>query len=617
MKQIISVTLSFIILFCTFSFGPLAADAQAASKFTDDLNTALENLHRSETTLAFVEMVDVDHSAVMQEFAKLYPEDYKIYMDARIGTTLDAISDHDAELLQRAIERKREVYSSIYKKENEEIIHQVFSEDALVYLSNYAPVAIVETSRSSAYQLARSSSIVSISAFQDAPLSNDNEDEWPEGPAFSKVMLHLERANSISKADVLRDTYDLRGSGVKIGILESKGVPDVTNPYLANASIVLKPDQNVPPSDHATLVAAIIAGSTEDDIDYGIVPDATLYCARSTHAQYMYHEIEWMISCGVNIINASVGYIHSDGSYDEYAQWVDHIAVWHDVHFVNSAGNYREPEYILSDNYISHTVTSPGTAYNAITVGCYIAYDFFTSIDSFVMATDSNYVETGTPRPEKPNLSADGFMGYYNEDGIRKSFHGTSFTAPQVTGVIAQLCCWDASLKFKQSVVGAILAASSAEKIEAVGDGTKGDVFVNPIAGSAQISDKEGAGILNALWAWGIVANGNHWSVKPSSFPYEKTITINTSANTISRVAIFWLKRNSNSSCTNGTTGSNPALANLDLYVYDTDGNLVASSTTLFSNFEIVQFIPEGTGEYIIRITGSTDLMEHVGIALW
>ena len=70
-----------------------------------------------------------------------------------------------------------------------------------------------------------------------------------------------------------------------------------------------------------------------------------------------------------------------------------------------------------------------------------------------------------------------------------------------MVGIIAQLCCWDVNLKFRQSVVGAVLAASAAEKVDAVGNGYKGDSFVSSIAGSAQISHKEGTGIVDARWA--------------------------------------------------------------------------------------------------------------------
>ena len=45
--------------------------------------------------------------------------------------------------------------------------------------------------------------------------------------------------------------------------------------------------------------------------------------------------------------------------------------------------------------------------------------------------------------------------------------------------------------------------------------------------------------------------------------------------------------------------------------------NLVTSSTMSYGNFEIVQFVPQGDGVYTIVVTGSTDNLEHVGLAIW
>ena len=231
-------------------------------------------------------------------------------------------------------------------------------------------------------------------------------------------------------------------------------------------------------------------------------------------------------------------------------------------------------------------------------------------------------MESGANRPEKPNLVANSYFGDYNSGGYTYDFSGTSFAAPQAVGVIAQLCCWDGNLKFRQSVVGAVLTASAAEKVDAVGDGYKGDMFTSSIAGCEQLSNKEGAGILDARWAWGILANQNYWYLKidQDAFPYETEITINTHMNTVSRVAIYWLKDNTDVDHSIGMVGdNNPPLTNLDLYVYDSEGNLVASSTTLYNNCEIVQFIPVAPGTYTIKIVlvGTTSITEHIGFALW
>ena len=229
----------------------------------------------------------------------------------------------------------------------------------------------------------------------------------------------------------------------------------------------------------------------------------------------------------------------------------------------------------------------------------------------FELPSFSNYEECSADRAEKPNLVAPAVVIFDSS--------GTSVSAPQVSGTIAQLCSFKPELKVRQSAVGAILAASSAEKVEAFNSGEKGDSFAADVYVDAnpQISDKEGAGILDARWARGIVYFDHYWSygISANDFPFEKTVDIDAMQNSIIRVAIFWQKYDSlvyEQGCVQSP------LANLDLYVYAPDGSCLGSSTTLYSNFEIVQFVPHVTGEYKIDIQCSgTDEEEFVGIAVW
>ncbi len=161
--------------------------------------------------------------------------------------------------------------------------------------------------------------------------------------------------------------------------------------------------------------------------------------------------------------------------------------------------------------------------------------------------------------------------------------------------------------------------ASAAQKIEAEGTGTKGDTFSYVTRVNSQISKKEGAGLLDSRWAWGIVNANNYWSVQiaNSSYPYTKTVSINASANSVTRVCIFWLKKNSVNHTSNSV--SLTTCSNLNLYVYGPSGNLVGSSATLLSNYEIVQFVPTVSGTYTIKIEdlGSYSGSDYVGIAVW
>ena len=423
----------------------------------------------------------------------------------------------------------------------------------------------------------------------------------------------LATANAISRADYVRDTCGNTGTGVKIGIVESIGLPMLTVSDLSNATIIR--NGGAAYDFHSTNIARILVGKS-----YGIAPNAQLYCTIGHNLSEFYSSIEWLISKGVNVINASMGFNQSSrlGQYDTIAKWIDHIAIMHDVHFVKSAGNRGN-----GDAYI----TSPGMAYNAITVGG------FNDMNTVSHTDDERYISTNggssyresvsSGRPEKPNIIASAQNIIFDASTTSS---GTSYAAPQVTGIIAQLCGYRSALKVKQTAVGAMLAAGASLKLEGVnGSGQRGDSFRSGvrISGSTQISDYEGAGKVNARDARLIASTGNYWGVNisASSFPYTQTVYINASNDSLTRVAIFWLKRNS-LAATDHTTGTvaQESIPDLDLKVYAPDGTLVGSSTTTHSNFEIVQFTTPATGTYSIQITkhgtGST-LRENVGIAVW
>lgn len=595
MKKFLSVLFACLMV-CTLFSGVVHANAaQAASKISDNLSDIYSDIGGGESTLVYVEMRDVSEDAVMEEFARRYPEEYTIYVAAKMDNLAAELTSEDETLLDQAVMHKRQIYKEFYSESNHQIIDRYFTEEDQLFVSGYAPVAIVEASQANTWAMARSVDVLAIrevakTEFYEAGVAN------PVLPNSTVITVNyvndVALANRISRADVLRDTYGLTGEGIRVGVIDAEGVADASNYYLHSANITVHP-HNTTISQHATNIVAIMAATNGENC-YGMIPDAEFYCYAAKFKTEFYAGIEWFLDSGVHVINISMALYDVLGWYDSLSAWVDHIAVLHDVHCVVAAGN----DVVF--------VSSPGMAYNAITVGSYTAYN--DNVASFVMSGNSCYAEWAETYPEKPNIVAK-----ENYGGVQ----GTSYAAPQVTGVIAQLCEYRPVLKYQQSAIGAILSASAAQKVEAVGAGLKGDNFISSISGSAQISDKEGAGILDALWAWGIVANYNYASMQLSTFPYSMTFTIDTSMNTLTRIAIFWLKRNVDCSHSGSVGQNNPAIADLNLYVYDSSGDLVCSSTASYSNFEIVQFIPEDPAVYTIVVTGATDNLEHVGLAIW
>jgi len=588
------------LLITSLSVSSALASTDINNKISKELLNELEKLGDTDNIKVYVTMSDVDSGSVMKTFSERHPEEYETYLKAKTslidssiipvcegdvdlkdgfeGKNLFVI-DIDDDILQKAIENKRAIYKEYYDAKNTSLLNRYCTKDEQVFISSYSPLAILNVNKNTIMSIAETSDVLSISKFVEEEAINAD----------------LGLANQITRADYVRDYYGNTGSGVKIGMVEALGIPDTNDSYLTSATIYIRSgDTNT--GLHSTRVARILVGTDSSDTNDGLAPDATLYCCIGNIDTTFYSGIEWLIGQGVNVINASMGWT-GYGTYDERAAWIDHIACQHDVHYVNAAGN--NAGYIYS----------PGMAYNAITVGG-INDTGVAAVQSFELYSNTSYEECSSnyDRPEKPNLvaSAVDFWGSL----------GTSYSAPQVTGTIAQLCSYSSTLKTKQTAMGAILAASSAEKVQATGDGFVGDTFDSSVRINEQISEREGAGILDSQWARGIIYYGHYWSytIYEASFPYNKYVTINASTNSMTRVAIFWLKRNSLS----GETITQVPFTDLDLYVYDPNNNLVGSSLTSKSNFEIVQFEPTVTGTYRIEIRAyGCDDKEHVGIAVW
>lgn len=617
MKKVISIALSLVLAVGLLSLPSASAAALANAKITDELSAAIT---KEGSAKAFVTMNDVDHAKVMKTFMTEYPAEFEAYTQAKFDVAASSGIEITDELVQSAVERKREIYREYYTAANQAVISACVASKNVTFVSAYSPIAIVEVNRTEALQLAKNSNVLKMEALPEGNSIPRAIDINNFVFYFKDAVDELAIANDFLNIKEIRDDYFLTGSGVKVGMFESGGVPDVTSPYLTDTTIFTRPG-DTQTSEHATFIAVEIAGRS-GSTKYGAAPDAHLYCSAFRNWNEVFEAVEWLINQGVNIINFSLAF-NADGNYSMYDIWFDHIAVMHDIHIVSSAGNLL-PTCV--DNQYSPNIQSPGMAYNVITVG---GYNMERSTDdpddiNLSLSVGSCHQEApasaSSPRAEKPNLVANFYFHRPRDtDEIPHQpaggLWGTSFAAPQVAGVIAQLCSYNWQLKFKQTAVGAILMASAAEKV----DGSLGgsfDISVR-VEGNEQVSDKEGAGVLNALYAYNIVANGNYWSptVYAASFPYTKTVTVQSNNTYICRIAIFWLSRVSVSNHTSGANSVTP-MANLDLTVKTPSGYEFEPSCLTYANFEIIQFEPTETGTYQIIISGSSTEKEYIGIAL-
>ena len=614
MKKVLSIVLSVLLVTSIFA---RAIEVRAATVATKIDTALIDEINESETatSLAYVTLEDVDHDQVMETFRSLYPEEYAAFMYAEYDDpgdmTESEIAAIDDELLQSALEIKRSLYREAYSAMNTDIIESHYDDDEILFISQYAPVAIVETDVQSMRGLAGENGVVEVESYQYTTVDDEKVYVFYTEPFIDGIDL----ANEITGADIIRDTYDCTGVGVKIGVVEWNGVPDTQNPYLKSAeeriNIRYKDRGNVSP--HATGVVSILVAQDSQGNAHGIVPDAEIFCASCSNTTEFYEAVEWLISQQVNVINASLAVGGYSGYYDQVSQWVDHISALHAVHFVKSAGN----------DYSGNTlqITAPGMAYNAITVGAFDP-NGTNNVNAFSMSYYSCYMETEINGPVKPNLVAPVcFYGAMSVDGVVEDVTGTSFAAPQVTGVIAQMCQYDSVLKFKQTTVGAILMASASRKVDAISTGNLGDSFISSVRveNNPQVSDKEGAGILDAMSAGELLYYGAYLSTSmyATSLPYTGSFLLDTSVCSTLRIVLFWLKKNTVSDHHSATGVKGAPLANLRLSIYAPDGTLVGQSDLTYANFEIVQINVEVSGWYTFKVSGTGSSVEYFGVAGW
>jgi hypothetical protein len=367
----------------------------------------------------------------------------------------------------------------------------------------------------------------------------------------------------------------ITGSGVRIAILER---PNINATADACLDIIVTRTSVADPDGHKSRVAANTA--CNDSLLRGSAYGSQILDAGHNGTQQDAIEaLKWATdptsANRANVVNHSASFegdnvLHfTDRAYDYWVKYRSFTAV---VAAGNNSGN----------------VTSPGKAYNVITVGNLNDQNTVSWSDD-VMASDSSFQNPNTA-VEKPEVAAPG-SGISSVAGTAS---GTSHAAPQVSGLAALLMQRDGDLKNFPTAIKAIIIASAVHNIE----------------GDQRLSDRDGAGAINAALADTIaqtegntgVCNAPCWWNIPTtnSFParsgsVERTFTANRGERI--RVAIAWL------SLPDAPTDTSPDLLyrNFDLHVITPGGgtNLSESAT---NNFEIVDFIAPSTGQYTIRV---------------
>ena len=268
--------------------------------------------------------------------------------------------------------------------------------------------------------------------------------------------------------------------------------------------------------------------------------------------------------------------------YDEFVQF-------RNVVVVKSGGN------LGTDEGFNGNVTSPGLAYNVITVGALKDQNTVDWADD-VMFSFSSWQNPFTANNdlEKPEVVAPGHKIYTTTvaspwlsqaNAIDGHLHnGTSFAAPHVSGTAALIMQREPFLVYKPNLVKAIIMASAAHNIE---DG--------PVYGY-----RDGAGGISASWAYDVAAKDRGgWGEIAYHCGYPNpflAVTLpNLQASLQTRVAIAWTAN------TTSVGYPNYPSANVNLEVRSPFG-VSWWSSSFDGTYEIVDFTAPVTGNYTIYL---------------
>lgn len=368
--------------------------------------------------------------------------------------------------------------------------------------------------------------------------------------------------NAINAYDIVTNgTYT--GEGVRIGVYESGGVCNTAHVNLSDKDITIR-DASVGTTSHATNVTSILAT---------LAPDAEFYVSNVNQIG-----VAWFIEQGCDIVNCSFGYYNNtknaDGTYTdgvkEYKHSIDGVYDYQiRAHFITvckSAGNKNTTNTSSSYNP-QNKVSSPGYAYNVITVGG-VDREYTDSAYRWVWETGASYV-CSSPRM-KPNVAAPYSVNIPNI-GTK---NGTSYASPIVAGSIALLMDSNSRYCIYPERVLSVLNSTAQKNYDY----------------TASISDfdtKTGAGIIDLER----MIDNDIFTVKFNTTHTSGSDIISTSlyltAGTEIQIGLAWL-------VTSDTEADAVYVTDYDLRIFDSEGNRVDTSLLANSNIEMLRItIPE------------------------
>lgn len=275
----------------------------------------------------------------------------------------------------------------------------------------------------------------------------------------------------------------------------------------------------------------------------------------------------------IQVVNMSAGYIGLGTNYSSIDRDWDDFVYNNPISTFLAAGNYKYPETPNWD------VKTPAKALNILTVGNY------NDVDNTIHWS-SNHVNPNTQN-EKPEISFPGT----NVDAGGYALTGTSQASPHAAAAAADFMgAWPQFQSAPARMKALMLSAPREDIIGGVG--TVG------VGGFDYLSAKVG-------WSWWWRGSNGDFSLMDSQdyLPNNGRIDVKQYLNaSLSKawVSLAWLNRGTY--IYQSQANWNPIGMDMNLYVYDPNGNLIAQSASFNNPYEMVSFDPQVNGYYRISI---------------
>lgn len=549
-----------------------------AEKITAELSDKIDknkSNNRDERMPVYIWYEDIDFDQVdilTKKKTGLSPEDCEVIKDFPATATLNGLKNGEAQAeleMHKYLERTKEARkiekdrTDTYKKGRKEIATQKYKEKSgnvkkqlsvndnnIVFSSQYAPMIIANMTAKEVEKASKLSVVEEIGYYEEPQKENPSVD-IDEGVGAKETM-------GLPK---IYEKFGLSGKNVNVGLIEFNipgpvnseqlefNLDDITIAEKSNHIILPSITQDDKYHSHPDNTCRIMAG-----IQTGIAKDIDIYATN-----FKFENIDALLSYDLDIIEINASYLYTDKDYtnpfdlnstskvsDDFAyriydKYVDHIISQHNITTVVAGGNngtYENDWYDenYTDDYGNHgkwapgsTITSPGMAYNAITVGGYNNNNTGDNPDDDQL---SNYAWKNKCEDkigcEKPDVvMPENFPG-----------GGTSSASPALTAEIALMLELKPSLSLHPQEIKAIVLASCHRKVIQTDEQGGQETM------EQGITERQGAGAPDAWTMASIICQGTYGSGVLNGTETNVDIVQPSYGADNMNVSITWIKEN-------------------------------------------------------------------------